>query len=427
MSSKSTYCIAYEQSLTLLERQLYHLRNPDDIIIGVLEAVCSFYEAEWAGVLDADLEIGIWTPIWWYNENTGALQETRLRAFEFTDGFIRWERALKNGDGVILSDIEAIRSDSPDEYGEYIRLGVRNVMGAPYHKRSMGFLVTKNPKRYADQISFLQAMAYVVASEVGERKLIDGAKMIVPPMMVKSLTEVYICLFSGLEIYTYQGKLDEDRIKSPKICRILVYLLLHKKRAVSARELAEQIWPNDIEGMVSGVRSLIYRFRKTFRLICDEDLIETVEGKYRINPNLTVATDLEILDHLYNQAANEENDHSRIRFLKKAASLYKGGVYPDANNEHWLMPLSVDYQLRFLRIEEELLELLAHKGRYQAVYDETKRALSIEKGNMILYFWMIVSLMKQGTTKSAQQVLYLAERSLTRDDYCELIKKLKEI
>lgn len=427
MSIESTYCIAYEQNLRGLERELYHMRNPDDIIIGVLKAVCSFYEAEWAGVLDADLEMGIWTPIWWYNMSTGAMQETRLRAFEFTDGFIRWERALKNGDGVILSDIEDIRFDSPDEYDEYVRLGVRNIMGSPYHKRSMGFLVVKNPKKYADQISFLQAMAYVIAAEAGERKLIDGAKMIVPPMMVKSLTEVYICLFSGLEIYTYQGKLDEERIKSPKICRILVYLLLHKKRSVSARELAEQIWPNDIEGMVSGVRSLIYRFRKTFRLISDKDLIETVDGKYRINPDLTVATDLEILDHLCSQAANAENDRSRIHFLKKAAYLYKGSVYPDANTEHWLMPLSVDYQLRFLRIEEELLELLAHKGGYQTVYDETKRALSIEKGNMILYFWMIVSLMKQGTTKSAQQVLHLAKSSLTHDDYGELIKKLKEI
>lgn len=427
MSHDSAYCIAYEQSLTLLERELYHLRNPDDIIIGVLEAVCSFYEAEWAGVLDADLDIGIWTPIWWYNTNTGAMQETRLRAFEITEGFSRWEQALKAGESIILSDIEAVRSDSPEEYGEYVRLGVHNIMGAPYFKRSMGFLVVKNPKRYANQISFLQAMAYVVASEAGERKLIDGAKMIVPPMMVKNLTEVYICLFSGLEIYTYHGKLNEERIKSPKICKILVYLLLHKKRSVSARELAEQIWPDDIEGMVPGVRSLIYRFRKTFRLICDEDLIETVEGKYRINPNLTVVTDLEILDHLYSQASCAENDRSRIHFLKKAAYLYKGSVYPDANTEHWLMPLSVDYQLRFLRIEEELLELLANKGGYQTVYDEAKRALSIEKGNMTLYFWMIVSLVKQGTTKSAQQVLHSAKSCLTHADYCELIIKLKAI
>lgn len=427
MSIESTYCIAYEQNLRVLERELYHMRNPDDIIIGVLNAVCSFYEAEWAGVLDADLEIGVWTPIWWYSTNTGAMKETRLRAFEITDGFGRWERALINGEGVILSDIGALQNDSPEEYDEYVRLGVQNVMGAPYHKRSMGFLVVKNPKQFADQIGFLQVMAYVVASEASERKLVDGAKMIVPPMMVKKATEVYICLFSEVEIYTYHGKLNEERIRSPKICRILVYLLLHKKRSVSARELAEQIWPDDIEGMVSGVRSLIYRFRKTFRLICDEDLIETVEGKYRINPNLTVATDLELMDHLYSQAKCAESDRLRIHFLKKAAYLYKGGVFPDANTEHWLMPLSVDYQLRFLRIEEEMLELLARNGKYQTIYDETKRALSIEKGNMILYFWMIVSLLKQGTTKSARQVLQSAESCLTHDDYCELTQKLKEI
>ena len=139
-----------------------------------MEAVCSFYDAEWAGVLDADLEMGIWTPIWWYNTETGPMMETRIRAFEITEEFSRWERALNNGEGVILSDIEAVRYDSPDEYAEYVRLGVRNIMGAPYHKRSMGFLVVKNPKRYADQISFLQVMAYVIAAEAGERKPCSG-------------------------------------------------------------------------------------------------------------------------------------------------------------------------------------------------------------------------------------------------------------
>lgn len=425
MSNKSTYCIAYEQSLSLLERELYHLRNPDDIIIGVLAASCSFYEAEWAGVLDADLEMGIWTPIWWYNANTGAMRETRLRAFEITEEFSRWERALKNGDGVILSSIEDIRTDSPDEYAEYTRLGIQNVMGAPYHKHSMGFLVVKNPKRYTEQISFLQAMAYVVASEAGERKLIDGAKMIVPPMMVKRLTEVYISLFSGLEIYTYQGKLDEARIKSPKICRILVYLLLHPERPVSARELAEQIWPQDIEGMISGVRNLIYRFRKTFRLICDDDLIKTVDSKYHINPNLTIMTDIALFDHLQNLASHEADVRNQIHLLKKATHLYKGSIYPDASSEHWLMPFSADYQLRFLQIEEELLNLLASKGGYRTIYDETKRALSIEKGNMSLYYWMITSLIRQGTTESAKRAVQMAKQSLADEDYADLLSKLK--
>ncbi len=427
MNDDSTYCVAYEHSLTVLERKLYDLRSPDDIIIGVLIATCSFYEAEWVGVLDADLEIGIWTPMWWYSKEKGFMQEMRLRAFEATSEFLRWEQALKCGEGIIISDIESIRSESFNEYNEYCRLGVHSVIGAPYYKRAKGFLVAKNPKRYANQISFLQAMAYVIASEVGERNLIDGTKMIVPPQMVKHPNEVYISLFGGLDIYTYIGKLDEERIKSPKICRIIVYLLLNKKRSVSARELAEQLWPNDVEGMISGVRSLIYRFRKVFRLICDMDLIETTDGKYHINRNLTVATDLDVLNHLHNQASHTEDDRSRIHLLKKAALLYKGSIYPDANNEHWLLALSTDYQLRFLRIEEELLGLLSKKGGYRTIYEETKRALSIEKGNRTLYYWMIVSLIKQGTAESAKQVMQIAKRSLTEIDYAELTEKLKKL
>ena len=427
MSDDSTYCIAYEHSLTALERKLYDLRNPDDIIIGVLIATCSFYDAEWVGVLDADLDIGIWTPMWWYSEEKGFMQETRLRAFEATTEFLRWEQALKHGDGIIISDIEAVHDSSLEEYNEYRRLGVRAVIGAPYYKRAKGFLVVKNPRKYSDRISFLQAMAYVIASEVGERDLMDGAKMIVPPQMVKHPNEVYISLFGGLDIYTYIGKLNEERIKSPKICRIIVYLLLHKKRSISARELAEQLWPNDVEGMIPGIRSLIYRFRKVFRLICDVDLIETTDGKYHINHNLTVATDLNVFNHLHNQASHTKDERSRIHLLKKAALLYKGSIYPDANAEHWLLAISTDYQLRYLRIEEELLELLSKMGRYRTIYEEAKRALSIEKGNRTLYYWMIVSLIKQGTAESANQVMQIAKQSLTEIDYVELTKKLKNL
>lgn len=421
------YCEMYESRLSHLERELYQLRKPEDIIMGTLEAVCEFYQADWSGILDADLQLGVWTPIWWYNAEQKAMTDTRLYSIEIADGFIRWEQALNAGKGIIITDVEQIRETNPMEYEQYKRMDVRSVIGAPYHKRSSGFLVVRNPKRFSAKISFLQVLTYVVASEVDELKLSEGTKLVVPPLMVKKQNEVYISLFGGLEIYTYQGKLNEERIKSPKLCRIIVYLLIHRKRSVSARELAENIWPDDVDTMIASVRSLIYRFRKVFRLICDDDLIETVEGKYHINPQLTVATDLEILNHLYSQASCEDTDRKRIHQLKKAAHLYKGSVYPDANAEHWLMALSTDYQLRFLQIEEELLELLSRKGGYQTIYDEAKRALSVEKGNMMLYYWMVLSLIKQGTIESAKQVLQLARNSLTEEDFSELLLKLKSI
>lgn len=427
MNRDSTYCIAYEQSLTSLERELYHLRNPDNIIIGVLEAVCSFYDAEWAGVLDADLEMGIWTPIWWYNTETGPMMETRIRAFEITEGFNRWERALNNGEGVILSDIEAVRYDSPDEYAEYVRLGVRNIMGAPYHKRSMGFLVAKNPKRYAERIGFLQVMAYVIAAEAGERKLVDGSKMIVPPQMITKENQVYISLFGGFDIYTYRGKLTTEKLSSLKIGKILVYMLLHRNRAISTRELAEKLWPDEIDTMLENIRGHVYRFRRDFKLIADLDLIWTEDGKYHFNPNLTLITDLELFNQLCTNSANENDIRQKIHMLKKAARLYKGYLYPEASSEHWLMALAADYHLRYLDLMERLLQLLSDEGGYRTMWQEAARALSIEKGNVNLHYWAIYSLIKQGTIDLAKNATEMAKKSLTSEDYSDLIEKLKSL
>lgn len=410
-----------------MERELYHLRSPEEIIMGTLQALCDFYHADWSGILDADLHLGVWTPIWWYNADKKGMVDSRIYSVDISEGFGRWETALDQGKSVEILDVEAIKDTNRIEYEQYQRMEVRSVLGAPYHKRSSGFLVVRNPKRFRKHISFLQVLTYVVASEVDEQKLIEGNKMIVPPQMVKDRNEVYISLLGGIEVYTYQGRLTSEQIKSPKIERIIVYLLMHRSRTVSARELAERIWPEDLEGMIASVRSLIYRFRKTFRLICDDDLIDTFDGKYRINPHLLVTTDLELFDHLCEEVHGIADESNRIHKLKKAVRLYKGRVYPDAEAEHWLMAVATDYHLRFLRSEEELLALLSRKGNYQAIYDEAKRSLFVEKGNKEVYYWMTLSLIKQGTTESARQVVKLAKISLTEEDYAELLERIEHI
>ena len=162
-------------------------------------------------------------------------------------------------------------------------------------------------------------------------------------------------------------------------------------------------------------------------MISDDDLIDTFDGKYRINPQLLVTTDLELFDHLYEEKHGITDERNRIHKLKRAVRLYKGRVYPDAEAEHWLMAVATDYHLRFLRAEEELLALLSIKGNYQAICDEAKRSLCVEKGNKEVYYWMTLSLIKQGTTESARQVVKLAKNSLTEEDYAELLGKIEHI
>ena len=134
--------------------------------MGTLQALCEFYDADWSGIVDADLQLGVWTPIWWYNADKKGMTETRLYSVDISEGFGRWEDALNQGKSISVLDVEDIKSTNLIEYEQYRRMEVSSVLGAPYQKRSKGFLIVRNPKRFRKHISFLEVLTYVVASEV---------------------------------------------------------------------------------------------------------------------------------------------------------------------------------------------------------------------------------------------------------------------
>lgn len=61
------YCIEQEQTVSKLEASLHESEDPNEIAQKALRTACAFYGAEWAGILDVDLELDVWTPLWWYN------------------------------------------------------------------------------------------------------------------------------------------------------------------------------------------------------------------------------------------------------------------------------------------------------------------------------------------------------------------------
>ena len=63
------YTQELEQTLSVLEAHLHESDNPDEIILHALETACDFYNGDWAGFLEIDLELGLWTPYIWFNKN----------------------------------------------------------------------------------------------------------------------------------------------------------------------------------------------------------------------------------------------------------------------------------------------------------------------------------------------------------------------
>lgn len=74
--------IDFENSMNDLESQLYYQHlSPKEVAQQVLKATCQFYDADWCGLIQVDLDLNLWTPFWWFN--TGATDKTMLLTEEY--------------------------------------------------------------------------------------------------------------------------------------------------------------------------------------------------------------------------------------------------------------------------------------------------------------------------------------------------------
>ena len=186
------YAIDVEKTLRYLEANLHNTDDPEEIAMGALKAACEFYDADWCGVLDVDLDIGVWSPMWWYNVRGTDRTKQLFEECETADYLSRWIYAMKKGKTMYIYDVEKIKDDYLEEYELYKRLGVQSAIGVPFWKRPTGYLVVRNPKRYTNRSSLLKMLAYVIIAQVNERKFLDDAKLSFSPSVIQKDTDVMI-------------------------------------------------------------------------------------------------------------------------------------------------------------------------------------------------------------------------------------------
>ena len=423
------YAIEVERTLTKLEIQLHTSDDPEEIAMMALKTACEFYQADWAGLLEVDLDLNIWTPFWWYNTHPNDTTDEMLNEFESSEYLYRWIMAMRENHAIVVPDVETIKDKWPEEYGIYQRLHVKSVIGVPVKPRPVAFLAVRNPQRYIERTSMLQMLAYVVLTAVNEKKLMDSTKLIMAPDCIQSEKDVIINFFGNMEIITSKGVLREQDFKSPKAARVITYLMLHRKAAHPPMEIAEALWPDDTydpDAIGSNIRGFIYRFRQAFALISDYQLIESTPNGYRINPELRIMTDLQQFDKLYEAAQKPLDAAHKEELLKQAYMLYKGHIFENACEEPWIVNLVNSYSLRYVGVVNELLAALAAEKDYPCLQAYASHSLELMPGNMKAYYWLIFSMYQMGTVEMAKSEMARAKNDLTGEEYATLVKFLKD-
>lgn len=395
-----------------------------------MKTACAFYDGDWAGFLEVDLDLNLWTPYWWYNAGIVDRTAALLGDLESTEFLNRWVKAMKDNDAVIVPEAEKIKDECPYEYKLYQRLGINSVIAVPVKPRPVGFLAVRNPKRYGNRSSMLQMIAFVVLSMVNERKLQDRAKMVLSPAEIHDDKDIIIKLFGELEIYTSKGVLREKDFKSPKICRMFAYMLLNPRTTHPPLEIVDAIWPDDQsdpDARCNSLRGLIYRFRQAFSLISDYPLIESTPHGYRLSSDLHIMTDLAQFDKQWDAIQHSSSTPQKVELLKQAADTYRGDILGAASSEHWLVNTSIHYSLRYMGIINELLKRLAEAKDYVNTQHYAMKALKIQPGNLNAHYWLIYAMCQIGALEMAKSEVERARIDLTCDEFNELVCHLKEL
>jgi len=420
-----TYCVEKDQVITALEENLHTSDDPREIAMQTLEVACSFYGGDWAGILEIDVELDVWNPLWWFNPHPHDHSMELFREFEIAKFMPNWIQSLNTGKPIMISNAKEVQRIYPEEYDVYKRLRVNSVIGVPFGPNPMGFLAIRNPTRYANYASMMRELAYVLHRAMAQQKTLDKARLTLSPDEIKSDRDIIIKFFGSMEIQTSQGVLKERDFNSPKSSRVVTFLMLNSKSSYTPWEIAEAIWPDDpekTETISTYIRGYIHTFRKSFALVSPYPLIKTAANGYQINHDFHIMTDLQQFDLLCEQAQNAVTITHKVELLRRAANLYKGHIFENACSEHWIIGIVTHYKSRYIGIINELLSTLMAAGDYAEVQRYTRRAIELTPENVKAHYWLIGSMFRQETFELAKNQIAVARKLLTDDEYASLKK-----
>jgi len=249
---------AFMEATLLQGEQFYQYmhgeRHEPDGGLTVLKRHVQFFQGDWIGLIDFDLEMGRWSTNTFYNVESGSSTETLIAEAESFEQVARWVKAIETGEPIIVEDIEDIKDALPEEYALYKRLKVHSILAVPYRNCNSGFLVVRNPKVFKDFYEALNVMAYIVTNEVIAKQRRDNVLRHTVADSQLTDKQIKINLFGEMQIRGVDFRIKAEEFPSDIMRKMIALLALHPGKAFNATMLNDKLgtdktasaWKNQI-------------------------------------------------------------------------------------------------------------------------------------------------------------------------------------
>ena len=194
--------------------------------------------------------------------------------------------------------------------------------------------------------------------------------------------KIEITLFNRFEIRMDGKPILVNLSNTRKTKLFLSYLLLHKQKAISHRELFELLWSGeDYSNPGTALRTLLYRYRALVDKMGIEQLRNSIisrRGAYQWNQELDISIDNFDFDDYSKIGLNQTmSEGKRKQCLKRAIDLYTGPLLPDSGEEHWVVPKAVYYRDLYVQDVLAYIALLKEEGAYDEISALCKKAQAL--------------------------------------------------
>ena len=205
---------------------------------------------------------------------------------------------------------------------------------------------------------------------------------------------------NGKEIITDQAN------RSKKVWTLLEYLIVHRDRAITQKELVDLLWPgNDTKDPINTLKVLMHRVRTLLDELGKDSgkkMIYYKSGAYGWNDELKYSIDTAEFEAILQRGAEADKDQ-KLDYLLQAIRLYQGDFLQKNATEPWIVELSGTYKAKFLQASSEAAEMLFEQHRYTEVISLCRHVIKFNPYEETFYLYLLKALVKTQQADKAQE------------------------
>lgn len=223
---------------------------------------------------------------------------------------------------------------------------------------------------------------------------------------------VYVTFLDDFSMTYNEIILDDSRIKSDKITKLLSYIISHRNSNISVTELSDALW-NDEESdnPSNALKNLIYRARSILKKNFGQlEFIKTGHGYYSWNKDIAVNADAWEFEDMCEKADKIEQDVIKTEYQKKAVKYYKKRFLEKYTDCYWIVTLNAYYHTMYINEVVKLAKTLYAQNDYKTMERVCSHALMRDDLSEDVHYYYMRALISQNRHGEAEKHLKKLEQ-----------------